>query len=109
MLDLGTTFLQSVERSPGALAVVDEGLYMTYAEWHDTVARTAAGLATLGLRHGERLLSVLQNRHEAATLHWACQFLGVVIVPLNWRAKPDEIDYCIADADAKAVFFDVSS
>ena len=109
MLDLGTTFLQSVERSPHALALVDSGVRLTYAQWHEQIGRTVAGLQRLGLGRGDRLLSVLQNRHQAATLHWACQFLGVVIVPLNWRAKSDEIDYCLADAEAKAVFFDASS
>jgi 2-furoate---CoA ligase len=109
MLDLGRTFLQSVERSPRALAVVDNGLRLTYAEWYELIARTATGLEALGLRKGDRLLSVLQNCCEAATLHWACQFLGVVVVPLNWRAKPEEVDYCVTDADAKAVFFDASS
>ena len=109
MLDLGTTFLQSVERSPHALALVDSGVHLTYAQWHEQIGRTVAGLERLGLGRGDRLLSLLQNRHQAATLHWACQFLGVVIVPLNWRAKSDEIDYCLADAEAKAVFFDASS
>ena len=109
MLDLGTTFLQSVERSPHALALVDSGVRLTYAQWHEQIGRTVAGLQRLGLGRGDRLLSLLQNRHQAATLHWACQFLGVVIVPLNWRAKADEIDYCLADAEAKAVFFDASS
>ncbi|CAN7589351.1 AMP-binding protein [Variovorax sp. LjRoot178] len=109
MLDLATTFLQSVERSPHALALVDDGVRLTYAQWRDQVARAAAGLRKLGLARGDRLLSVLQNRHEAATLHWACQFVGVVIVPLNWRAKPEEIDYCLADADAKALVFEAAS
>ena len=109
MLDLGTTFLQSVERSPHALALVDDGVRLSYAQWHRQVARAAAGLTALGLARGDRLLSVLQNRHEAATLHWACQFAAVVMVPLNWRAKPEEVDHCIADADVKAVFFEAVS
>jgi 2-furoate---CoA ligase len=49
---------------------------------------------------------VLQNRWEMATLHWACQFAGIVIVPLNWRAKPDEIDYCVTDAGVKAIVYE---
>ncbi|RZL41651.1 MAG: long-chain fatty acid--CoA ligase, partial [Variovorax sp.] len=72
MLDLGTTFLQSVERSPHALALVDEGVRLSYAQWHEHIAHAAAGLGRLGLARGDRLLSILQNRHEAATLHWAC-------------------------------------
>src|SRR5262249_30184246 len=53
-----------------------------------------------------RLLSVLQNRWEAATLHWACQFAGILVTPINWRANPDEIDYCLEDAEAKALVYE---
>src|ERR1700712_5239238 len=109
MLDLARTFLQSVERSPDALAIVDGPTRLTYAQWHAVIARVAAGLDALGLRREDRILSVLQNRHEAASLHWTCQFLGIVVVPLNWRAKPEEIDYCVTDAEVKAVFFEQAS
>ena len=109
MLDLGRTFLQSVERSPNALAVVDGQQRLTYAQWYELVQRTAEGLRRLGLNCGDHLLAVLQNRIEMATLHWACQFAGVVITPLNWRAKPEEIDYCAADAGAKAVVYEAVS
>ncbi|WP_407278446.1 AMP-binding protein [Aromatoleum evansii] len=106
MLDLGRTFLQSVERSPDAVAVVDGPLRLTYAQWHGRVQAVAGGLRALGVGHGDHLLVVLQNRWEMTTLHWACQFLGVIVTPLNWRAKPDEIDYCLADSGAKALVFE---
>ena len=106
MLDLGRTFLQSVERSPNALALVDGDLQLTYAQWHRIILNVADGLRDLGLSRGDRLLAVLQNRWEMATLHWACQFAGIVIVPLNWRAKPDELDYCVTDAGVKAIVYE---
>ncbi|MEF8690483.1 UNVERIFIED_CONTAM: AMP-binding protein [Comamonas sp. A-3] len=106
MLDLGRTFLQSVERSPNAVAIIDGDLRLTYAEWLEQILRVAQGLASQGLKHGDHLLVVLQNRQEFATLHWACQFLGVVVTPMNWRAKPEEIDYCLSDSSAKAVVFE---
>ncbi|MDQ7979557.1 AMP-binding protein [Paraburkholderia sp. SARCC-3016] len=106
MLDLGRTFLQSVERSPNALALVDSDVQLTYAQWHRMILNVADGLRELGLEHGDRLLVVLQNRWEMATLHWAAQFAGIVIVPLNWRAKPEEVDYCMTDAGAKAIVYE---
>jgi 2-furoate---CoA ligase len=106
MLDLGRTFLQSVERSPETLALVDGEIKLTYAQWHDIILKAAGGLRELGLARGDRLLVMLQNRWEMATLHWACQFAGIVMTPLNWRAKPDELDYCVTDAGAKAVVFE---
>jgi 2-furoate---CoA ligase len=106
MLDLGRTFLQSVERSPNALALVDGDVRLTYAAWHRIIANVAGGLRELGLAPGDRLLVVLQNRWEMATLHWACQFAGIVMTPLNWRAKPDELDYCVTDSGARAIVFE---
>jgi len=106
MLDLGRTFLQSVERSPNALALVDGELTLTYAQWHEVVLKLVNGLRELGLGDGDRLLVILQNRWEMATLHWACQFAGIVIVPLNWRAKPEELDYCVTDAGVKALVYE---
>jgi 2-furoate---CoA ligase len=106
MLDLGRTFLQSVERRPDRLAIVDGGVRLTYEQWLDRIARAAGALCALGLERGEHLVVVLQNRWEMATLHWACQFLGVIVTPLNWRAKADEVEYCVADAAARAIVFE---
>src|SRR5512145_1720845 len=106
MLDLGRTFLQSVERRPERLAIVDGDVRLSYGDWHARIRRVAGGLAVAGLARGDHLVVVMQNRWEMATLHWACQFLGVVVTPLNWRAKADEVDYCAGDADARAVVFE---
>ncbi len=105
MFDLGRSFLASVERSPEATAIVDGATRLTYAEWHREIRRLLAGLAALGLGRGDHLLAALQNRIEMASLHWACQFAGVIMTPLNWRAKADELDYCLADSEARAVVF----
>ena len=70
MFDLGRTFMQTVERSPHALALVDGDIAFTYAQWFDEVAKFATGLKALGLARGDRLIVVLQNRWEMATLHW---------------------------------------
>lgn len=109
MLDLGRTFLQSVERRPHQTAVVDGAVRLTYLQWYHRIAAVAGGLQSLGLGTGDHLLVLLQNRWQMATLHWACQFLGVIVTPLNWRAKAEEVDYCALDAEAKAVVFEAAS
>ncbi|MDB5798009.1 MAG: 4-chlorobenzoate--CoA ligase [Paucimonas sp.] len=110
MLDLGRSFMASVERNPGACALVDGDCRLSYEQWYARIQALAAGLAGLGLRRGDHLVVILQNRWEMATLHWACQFSGVIMTPLNWRVKPDEIDYCASDAAARVlVYQDVSA
>ncbi len=106
MLDLGTTFVASVARDPDALAIVDGPLRLTYAQWYRKISALAAAFDQLGLAGGDHLVTVLTNRWEAATLHWACQFTGIIITPLNWRASADDLDFCLADADAKAVVYE---
>ncbi len=106
MFDLGRTFLAVVERSPDALAIVDGERQLSYVAWYREIGRVGGGLAALGLSRGDRLAVILQNRLEMATLHWACQFVGIVVTPLNWRIKAEELDYCLGDADAGAIVFD---
>ena len=106
MFDLGRSFVASVERSPGALAVVDGGLRLTYEEWFEKIRRIEGGLGRLGIGHGDRVLAIMQNRWEMASLHWACQLLGAVMTPLNWRAKPDEVDYCLQYSESRAVVYE---
>jgi 2-furoate---CoA ligase len=106
MLDLGTSFLASVARDPEALAIVDGDVRLNYRDWYRTISALVAGFDELGLKPGDHLVTVLQNRWEAATIHWACQFAGVIITPLNWRSSADELDFCLADAEAKALVYE---
>jgi 2-furoate---CoA ligase len=106
MLDLGSGFLASVARDPQALAIVDGDMRLTYGDWYRRISALVAGFDALGLASGDHLVTVLQNRWEAATIHWACQFTGVIITPLNWRSTADELDFYVADAEAKAVVYE---
>ena len=110
MYDLGRCFIATLERDPDMIAIVDGETRLTYREWYQRICRVAGGLDAMGLVKGDHLVTVLQNRWETATLHWACQFLGLIITPLNWRMKASEIDYCLGDADARAlVYQDISA
>src|SRR5947209_3456205 len=109
MLDLGTSFLASVARDPEALAIVDGHVRLSYRAWYTTISALVAAFDEIGLRPGDHLVTVLQNRWEAATIHWACQFAGIIITPLNWRSTAEELNFCLADAEAKAVAYEEAS
>ncbi len=110
MLDLGTSFVASVARDPHALAIVDDGIRLTYAQWYARISSLVASFDRIGLKPGDHLATMLQNCEAAATLHWACQLAGIVITPVNWRAKADELDYCLEDSESCAlVYQDVSA
>lgn len=109
MLDLGRSLLASVARTPDATAIVDDTHRFTYRQWYTHVSSLVAALGDLGIRRGDRVLTVLQNHHGAAGIHWACQLAGVTIVPVNWRVTPTELGFFLADSEAKALVFDGSS
>jgi 2-furoate---CoA ligase len=106
MFDLGRTLLAAAERSPDALAITDGDRRLSHAQWYREIASLAGGLVALGLKRGDRLGVILQNRLEMASLHWACQFAGIVVTPLNWRIKAEELNYCLVDSGAAAIVFD---
>jgi 2-furoate---CoA ligase len=105
MLDLGTGFVASVARDPHALAIVDDGIRLTYAEWYRRICSVVASFDRIGLKAGDHVVTVLQNCEAAATLHWACQLAGIIVTPVNWRAKDDELDFCIENSEARTVIY----
>ena len=49
MLDLGTSFLASVERNPDATAIVDRHIRLTYGAWYAKISSLVAAFDDLGL------------------------------------------------------------
>jgi len=110
MLDLGTSFMASVARDPDVLAIVDGPERLSYRAWYRKISALVAAFDDLGLTPGDHLITVLQNNWQAATIHWACQFAGIIVTPVNWRAKDDEIDFYVDNAQARAIAYqDVSA
>jgi 2-furoate---CoA ligase len=109
MLDLGTSFLASVARDPDALAIVDGDVRFNYREWYRRISALVAGFDEIGLSAGDHLVTVLQNRWQAATLYWACQFAGIIITPINWRSSSEELGFCLENAQAMALVYEEAS
>ncbi|HJP22245.1 MAG TPA: AMP-binding protein [Alphaproteobacteria bacterium] len=99
----------STAREPDATAIVDGTRRLTYGQWWEEIQRLAGGLQQSGLVSGDHLVAVLSNRLETASLYWACQTLGVIFTPFNWRASGPEIAYVLEDAEAQAIVYEARS
>jgi 2-furoate---CoA ligase len=108
-MNLGKVFYRQMLREGNAEAIVDGDTRRTYADWYAEICAVAGGLQTRGLRPGDHFVAVLSNRYETATLYWACQMLGAVFTPFNWRANDEEVAYVLDDANAAAVAFEERS
>jgi len=91
--------------SPQKTAVKEAltGRSMTYAELHVASEKAAGWLQAKGLRQGDRVVVLAEFCLELVVLFGAAQKTGCILVPLNYRLSPREIDYLLGDADPALV------
>ena len=65
---------------------------------YQAVQRQAAALSKLGVKSGDRILVVAGNRAEVLALLGAAAWLGAMLVPLNLRLSPGEMQQQSRDA-----------
>jgi len=83
-----------------ALVDAERGRTWTYAELDERACRAARYLQDgWGVRPGDRVASLAQNRTDTLEMLFACAKLGAVLVPLNWRLAVPELAYVLADAE----------
>ncbi|TQM13426.1 class I adenylate-forming enzyme family protein [Pseudonocardia kunmingensis] len=108
-MDLGTVLRWTAERFPVRPAVRGSGRHLSYREWDARTDQLARALAAEGVRPGDRVALALAGGEPLASLHLAAQKLGAVSVPLSTRFSPDELRYCVEDADARLMVADTAN
>jgi len=71
---------------------------LTYGELWEQVRRLGNALRALGVRRGDRVGVLQTNSEQYVTAYYATAAIGAVFVPLNYRAKPPELEYMIETA-----------
>ncbi len=61
---------------------------------------------TLGLVKGDRLAILAENSLELAILFGMAQKTGIILVPLNYRLTPAELDYMLKNCGPAALIYD---
>jgi acyl-CoA synthetase (AMP-forming)/AMP-acid ligase II len=96
-------FRTRVKRQPDALAVEHAGGRISYAELHDRVLRLAAILDQRGLKRGDRVAILSENRPEYVELELAAARNGLIVACQNWRLSTAELRHCITLVEPKLV------
>lgn len=92
-----------------ALDVFDRGERATYEEMDHSSNRYARALRRFGVRKGDCVAIMLPNRLDFALLWFALAKLGAVMLPINVRYTPREVEFVVSDAGAKFAVIDESS
>jgi fatty-acyl-CoA synthase len=91
---------------PERLALVgadDEGVVqrLTYGALLTRVSKFSAGLASIGVQRGDRVVLWMTNRLEWVISAFAIARLGAAVVPINTFLKAPEVKYCISQSGAR--------
>lgn len=79
---------------------------LTYGEVARRGRAMQAALDELGIGEGERVAVVSHNAGRLLEMLLAVPSSGRVLVPINFRLSPDEVEYIVGHSGAKALFVD---
>lgn len=96
-------FTATAEKHPDKTAVVFLGTHFSYKKLHSLCERFAAGLASVGLKEGDRILMYIPNSIHFVIAWLGMQRLGAIAVPITPIYTPKDLNYIANDTGAKAV------
>lgn len=76
---------------------------ISYSELARRVRCYAGALQRLGLKRGDHICIQSENGLEWAFTDWACQCLGITLVPIYPTLPADQSQYIVKDSEAKLV------
>jgi acyl-CoA synthetase (AMP-forming)/AMP-acid ligase II len=97
------TLLELIGTAPAdstAIVLPEAGIRITYAQLRAQVAEMADALATLGIRRGDRVATVLPNGLPAIVTFLAASVAGTA-APLNPGYREEEVSFYLEDTTAK--------
>lgn len=103
---MGTMHLTKLAEELGdkpAAVMGESGEAMTYAELEAASNRIAHVFADLGLRVGDHVAILMENRLEMLPVVWAAQRSGLFYTPVNWHLTSDEAAYIVDNCGASVL------
>ena len=108
-----TRIQEAASRYPDKIAVqMKEGERYhkyTYRELVRTIASAAGALSKQGIRKGDRVAILSENRPEWMFAYLSVVSLGAVVVPLDAQLTEKEVSLLLSDSGAKAIFVSAST
>ena len=89
---------------PDRAAILFEGRTLTFAQLNERSNRLASAMAKLGVKKGDRVSLINVNTPECVETYFATAKLGAAYVPLNFRARGDELSFVINSAEPVVLF-----
>lgn len=92
--------LQS-ERHGERVLLRHEETTLTVGQVRDAAAATAGRLADAGIRAGDCVATMSENRRELLELWLGCAWLGAVYLPINTALRGGQLEHVVRDGDPR--------
>ena len=89
---------------PDRVAVADSNERITYQDLQSRVNKLAQALQAQGVQMGQNVGVMAVNCAEYVEIYYATAALGATFVPLNFRAKAEELSYMLDSTDVSTLF-----
>ena len=83
------------------LALTGAAGELTYAQLHERVCRTAAGLRAVGLQPEQRVLMLMADTPEFVTVYLAAMRIGALPVPVSTMLRARDVAELLTDSRAR--------
>ncbi|HEX8124411.1 MAG TPA: AMP-binding protein [Allosphingosinicella sp.] len=105
--DLPDLIARRAELTPDKIALEElaTGRSLTYSALDERCARAAGLLHDRGVGEGDRVAILCRNRLAFFEALFACARLGAILVPLNWRMPPAELDPLLAHSKPRLLLY----
>ena len=94
---------QTARRNPNGIAIVFEGMELTYGQLNELSSRFGAALQGLGLKKGDRVAVHLPNCPHFTIAYYGVLKAGGVFTPLSPLLSPRESSYQLNDSGAETL------
>ncbi|HKZ50504.1 MAG TPA: AMP-binding protein, partial [Dehalococcoidia bacterium] len=100
-MNIGDGLTLNATNHPKKTAVVYQGRRMSYGELNRRANQFANAVAAMGLGKGDKVAILLYNCPEYLEVIFGLAKLGIVVVPLNFRLAPPELEYNLNNSDSR--------
>jgi fatty-acyl-CoA synthase len=94
------------ERSPDRAMTVFDGQVTSYGEMATRASALATGLHERGAGPGQVVGLLSYNCPEFLETVFAANYLGAIVMPINWRLAAPEVRYILEHSEARALVCD---
>ncbi len=105
--NIGAFLAKRALLSPDAEAYVDGAgdVRLSFKELNARSNRLANALVAAGMVKAERVGLLMMNSAEFMEAYFALAKVGAIVVPLNWRLVPDELEFILKDSGTTRLMY----